>query len=190
VRLQEIRGGSPSLTADGSELYFMDNATGRVGGWDLHVAWRSMPAGPFDRTRRLDELSSAHSDCYPCISADGLTLFWSDVGDYDPEAVKPGCHGLGDIWYATRERRWDDAGESASFGPPTCLPRPVNGPVNDLSPCLSWDWPGPEAKMYFARYGPGGDEYVELWEATWHLDRNGNGVDDLEETAPGEEVRD
>jgi serine/threonine protein kinase len=188
VRLQEIRGISPSLTADGRELYYADNATGRMDAWDVHVAWRSDPAGPFDRMRRLDEINSDRLEGYPCISADGLTLFWSEEGDYEPETVKPGCHGLGDIWYATRERRWDDAGESAPFGPPTCLPRPVNGPINDLSPCLSWDWPGPGAKLYFARYGPGGDEYAELWEATWRLDRNGDGVDDLEGTPPAENV--
>lgn len=187
-RLTEIRGRDPSLTADGLELYYVHTPSGSSTGCDIFVATRSEPTGPFEHFSALGEVNSPYAEDSPCVSADGLTLFWSDLGSWYPEALKPGCHGNGDIWFATRERRFDDDGNRVPFGPPQCLAPPVNSPVNDRGPGLSWDWPQAGSKLYFYRFGPSRDVLAEMWEATWHLDCDGDGVDDSEEIARGEEA--
>lgn len=165
-----------SVTEDGLELYY---TSGHYLSPILSVAWRSDPQGPFEGKRPLVEINRSCSQMTPSVSADGLTLFWSDIGSYR-ERICPGCgHANGNIWYATRKSRTE------RFGPPICLGAPVNGLVDDIDPFIAWDWPKPYSKMYFGRYGPGRDAPGDIWEATWHPDCNSNGIDDLADIANG-----
>ena len=50
-------------------------------------------------------------------------------------------------------------------------------------PRLSADWPARGSRLYFTRCFFG--RPCDLFEAVWHPDCNGNGVDDIDEIAAG-----
>jgi hypothetical protein len=64
--------------------------------------------------------------------------------------------------------------------------RKLNTPLAEGIPGLTADFPAPDAMLYFTRQRPGFDD-LDLWQATWKPDRNGNGIDDRQE--PGDQFR-
>jgi hypothetical protein len=180
--------GTMCCTRDGRELYY-------VRGSDIWVAWRSQERAdahePFEHKQVVVGASSSYHECAPSISADGHTLFWSDLGDFWGGKQRPcPAAALGNVWYATRSERWTTNGQGrhvpAPFGPARCLGPPINGPVNDGYSGVSWGWPQSGAKFYFCRYGPGQYPFSRMWEATWHVDCNGDGIDDFDQIKRGE----
>jgi serine/threonine protein kinase len=143
---------TPSISADGHSLYF---ASIRSGGWgDLWVTTRATVSDPWDPPVNLGPtINSANTDETPCISADGLTLYfssWRDQGD-------PNGLGKMDIWVAKRQTTDDQWGAPVNLGPT------INTSVLDWSPSISSD--GLELFIHSDRpssssYGGG-----ELWVA-------------------------
>ena len=84
----------------------------------------------------------------PCISADGLSLFFASYN-------RPGGFGLGDIWLSTRATTDDDWSEPENLGPI------VNGPNEEYQPAISTDG----LELYFNRIARA-SQSSEIWVTT------------------------
>ena len=148
--------GSPCITADGLELYFASNRDHGADNCytDIWVATRTSTDEPWGAPRNLGAPVNRPygEEVNPCISADGLELYFSDW--FDGCSSRPGGHGGGDIWVSkreTREAEWDE---------PINLGLMVNSVgEHDGTPHLSSD--GLELYFFSNRApGNGGDLYV------------------------------
>lgn len=143
--------GVPWISADGSELYFQSWRPGGYGNSDLYVTRQSTPNGAWTDTMNLGPLvNSAYDDSDACLSPDGLVLFFS--GTYFGP-VRPGGKGRADMWMTRRASR------SEPWQPPVNLGAPVNGPLHDFIPRISWD----SSTLYFVTVDKDGT--FENWQA-------------------------
>ena len=146
----------PSISADELELYVNSNRTGGLGQADLWVATRKTKADPWGSPVNLGPtVNSSAGDKAPCISADGLSLYFS--------SDRPGGHGAHDLWVTTRKT------QSAPWGEPTNLGPTVNSPADEHAPSLSTDG----LELYFSGHQtspesarPGGSGEADLWVTT------------------------
>ncbi len=140
----------PSLSHDGLTLYFHSEVQSGLGRGDIFVAHRESPWDPDGRPARfgeaslLDEVDSDANDNGPCISRDGLELFF--------QSKRTG--GLGDL-YVARRRAID-----LRFGEPTPLAS-LNTPNHERSPSLSCD-----GLALFYSTGPAGRSGGRIMVAT------------------------
>lgn len=151
---------APSITADGLELYFTSNRDhgADLSYCDIWVATRTSTDEPWETPRNLGAPVNRPegAEASPCISADGLELYFSDVwpGSIPESALRPGGYGGGDIWVSKRETR------EAQWGIPTNLGPVVNSiDEYDGTPYVSTDG----LSLYFSSNrapGNGGDFYV------------------------------
>jgi OOP family OmpA-OmpF porin len=98
-------------------------------------------------------INTSVNDWAPCISADGLSLYFT--------SARPGGYGgtyMGfDIWVATRETTEDDWSTAVNVG------LPVNSAVDETQPCISSDG----LSLFFDSYNrTGGMGGTDLWVAT------------------------
>ena len=100
-------------------------------------------------------VNTAFDEGYPCISSDGLSLYFSDSG-----LARPGGHGLTDIWVTTRETIKGD------WGMPLNLGAPVNTSGYECSPSISADG----LSLFFCDWQgglrPGGKGEEDIWMST------------------------
>ena len=131
--------GAPSISADGLELYFHSN---RDHGADLDysdiwVAARASTDEAWGAPRNLGSPvnNPSAAEANPCISADGLELYFSDSWPsyVHASSLRPGGYGKGDIWVSKRETREADWGEPVNLGPQ------INSGSYDGTPHLSAD---------------------------------------------------
>src|SRR5262245_11448010 len=120
---------SPSISADGLELFF-DNGLrvrpGGQGGGDIWFARRATTLSNWNEPENLGPVvNSPFNDGVPKLSRDGLTLFFS--------SDRPGGLGGRDIWVASRASRREP------WTAPVNLGRAVNGPGSDWCPAISPD---------------------------------------------------
>ncbi len=132
----EWEENGPSISADGTELYFadgwsairpinMNRREGETRRADLFVSkWDS--AGQFwDEPVRLGPtVNSEFEDGSPSISADGRHLYFS--------SWRPNGSGKGDIWVSERDA-------DGSWGKPENLGSPVNSEFTEIDPEISAD---------------------------------------------------
>ena len=148
--------GSPCITADGLELYFSSNRDHGTDACyiDIWVATRTSTEEPWETPRNLGAPVNRPygEEVNPCISSDGLELYFSDA--FDGCSVRPGGYGGGDIWVSKRETREADWGEPINLG---LMVNSVG--EHDGTPHLSPD--GLELYFFSNRApGNGGDLYV------------------------------
>ena len=118
--------GSPSVSADGMTLYFDSLRPGGVGDWDIWVSKAQTPHSDWASPELLPApVNSPYADAGPCISADGLALYFA--------SDRPGGYGNFDIWVTTRKTTQDPWEEPVNLG------MPVNGPAYDNHPAISPD---------------------------------------------------
>jgi hypothetical protein len=95
------------------------------------------------------------AEANPCVSADGLELYFSDMWpSYINGCLRSGGYGKGDIWVSKRETREADWGEPINLGPTVNSVGEYDG-----TPHLSPDG----LELYFSSTrapGNGGDLYV------------------------------
>ncbi len=140
----------PSISADELELYFR---SGNGGGADLWVATRKAKADPWGKAVNLGPtVNSRSDDKKPCLSADGLSLYFG--------SDRPGGYGAQDLWVTTRKSKTDPWGEPVNLGPT------VNSAADELSPSISTDG----LELYFSGSSvspgsarPGGSGASDLW---------------------------
>ncbi len=136
----------PCISADGLELYFMSRRPGGVGDWDIWVARRETTHDPWEEPANLGPVvNSSGEDWAPCISADGLELYF--------EANRPGGHGGTDILVTVR------ATTDEPWGEPVNLRPFVNSSSRDGGPSISSDG----LELYFKSTRPGGYGGEDLW---------------------------
>ena len=120
-----------TLSSDGLELYFSSQRSGGQGDYDIWVCTRQNVDEPWGPPANLGAtVNSPYTELYPCLSADGLTLYFSDYYSGTP---RPGGVGGGDIWMTTRASRDDP------WTTPVNLGAPVNSANLDMSPTVSAD---------------------------------------------------
>ncbi len=143
----------PSLSTDGLSLFFRSHRPGGSGGGDLYVTTRATTDGPWCEPVNLGPIvNSVGDDSDPCISADGLHLYFSTY-----VVPRPGGLGRDDIWVTTRPSTSDSWGEPINLGPP------VNTPYDDLQPCITADG----LALFFDGYiRPGGEGGDDIWVTT------------------------
>jgi Tol biopolymer transport system component len=153
---------SPSISADGLELYFASERPGEYGGGDIYVATRATTSDPWDTPVNLEIVNSRTNDTAPSISADGRMLFF--------QSTRSGGSGSFDIWVTTRETT------NAEWSAPVNLGLPVNSSYNDGDPCISADG----SILFFWSNHPGGLGGGDLWQVSIEpvVDLNGDGTVD------------
>jgi Tol biopolymer transport system component len=71
---------SPSITADGLELYFHSDRPGGEGTHDIWVSTRASKEDDWGALTNLGAVNTPDWEIEPCISADGLELYFVDWG--------------------------------------------------------------------------------------------------------------
>jgi Tol biopolymer transport system component len=114
----------PSISADGLELYCNSYRPGGLGQADIWVARRKTKTDPWSKPVNLGPtVNSPAGDRAPCISADGLSLYFS--------SDRSGGYGDRDLWVTRRETT------SAPWGMPVNLGPTVNSALREHSPSIS-----------------------------------------------------
>ena len=100
----EYYESQPSITADGLMLVFTSDRPGGLGGGDLWVATRPSNDDPWGEPVNLGSpINSDGPEFCPCISPDGCSLYFSQVGHFSP--TNPDIFYGGGIYMATRATR-------------------------------------------------------------------------------------
>ncbi len=128
--------GGPQISRDGLEFYFTRDSDEDC--QDLWIARRSSVGEEWSTPVRLEPpVNSPYPVGGPCLSPDGLELYFSDGMPMQYEAMgcvpDPSGYGGGDIWVtrrATNDSAWDD---------PINLGPPVNTSNYEDHPCLTSD---------------------------------------------------
>ncbi len=136
---QEI---SPSLSPNGLELYFANINYGcglypdGSGNDDLYVSRRATKDDPWGEPENLGPMvNSEYPDEEPCISADGLSLYFI--------SERPGGQGYYDLYVSTRPTLEDSWEMAVNLGPP------VNSVMQESTPFIS-----PDGLSLFFSAGP------------------------------------
>jgi Tol biopolymer transport system component len=117
---------SPSVSADGLELYFDSGRPGGQGNGDIWVTTRARTSDAWGTPRDLGPtVNSASTDSVPKLSADGLSLFFA--------SRRPGGFGMRDVWVSIRPSR------SEPWQAPINLGGAVNSPAHEWCPGVSPD---------------------------------------------------
>ncbi len=124
--ISEVNSGAwesqPSLNADGTELYFVSNRKGGLGGYDLYVSTRSGARGQFgDPVNMGVGINTEKDEFTPFIHANNTTLFYASNG-------LPGMGGL-DLFYCYKT--------PLGFSPPLNLGHPVNSHLQETGLVIS-----------------------------------------------------
>ena len=140
---------SPDLSTDGLTLLFASLRVGGLGNIDLWMSTRNSSDGPWTEAVNVGSpINSVYDDGFPCLSADGLELYFSDTPDRDFH--RPGGMGGTDIWVSKRS----SAGEA--WGQPMNLGNAVNSSTYEAGPSLSPDG----LRLFFGSYRSG---TMDLW---------------------------
>ena len=153
--------GPPDISADGLELYFKSN---RHHGADMCFSdiWlsrRTSKHEPWNTPMNLGlPISSSFPEAEPCISSDGLELYFGDgfPGWYAGCAPRPEGYGNGDLWVSTRNTRQED------WSTPVNLGLEVNSSSWEDCPSISPDG----LSLFFCSDRPGGYGMSDLYVTT------------------------
>jgi serine/threonine protein kinase/Tol biopolymer transport system component/tetratricopeptide (TPR) repeat protein len=143
--------GTPRLSPDGREMYITSDRPGGCGGrGEMWVARRASLEDDWGTPNNLGpQVNSSGWENSGMISTDGLTLYF--------DSVRPGGHGGGDLYMATRSTR------EAPWGPAINLGPVVNSSAGEEVPVVSADG----LELFFDS-GRGGGVFggQDLWVST------------------------
>ncbi len=118
--------GSPNISADGRSLYFDSLRPGGLGDWDIWLTQTTTPHVGWGKAVPLPgPVNSRYGDSGPCITADGLTLYFA--------SSHPGGYGNFDIWVTTRKTTEEPWEKPVNLGPA------INSRYYDNHPSISAD---------------------------------------------------
>ena len=141
--------GSPSISADGLELFFDSDRSGGPGQFDLWVTVRATTEDHWGPPVSLGSaINSPTFDGQPNLSADGLSLFFA--------SSRPGGHGGLDMWITTRVTKDDTWTKPVNLGPI------VNSTNDEWSPSITADG----LSLFFCSGRPGGMGGWDIWMTT------------------------
>ncbi len=117
--------------------------------WDIYVTKRRTKADSWSKPMNMGpKVNTPVSDHSPCISNDGLSLYFSS---YRPGGESQG--GTSEVWVTRRKTVRDSWGSPVNLGPP------VNSTEWDANPDISRDG----STLYFSSYRSGGSGDADLW---------------------------
>ncbi|MHC4536543.1 MAG: hypothetical protein ACYS6K_21545 [Planctomycetota bacterium] len=129
-----------SISGDGLEMYFESDRPGGVGTYDIWVSTRATKEDDWGAPMNLGApINTPDWQAYPCISADGLELYFNDWG----------------LWVVRRATVSDPWGE-----PENHTTSNINTSKGGLTPSLSSDG----LSLFLASFWP-----KEPWENDWDL---------------------
>ena len=153
----------PSVSSDGSTLYFSSTRSGGNGGDDLYVSTRPSLSEPWDAPVNLGPtVNTGFTDRAPSISTDGRMLFF--------HSDRPSGQGSYDLWVARRATTDDSWGEPVNLGPT------VNSSSPDVGPSISDDG----QVLFFMSTRSGGSGDFDAWQVPIKpiVDLNGDRIVD------------
>jgi hypothetical protein len=157
-----------SMPFDGLVLYFYSmNRPGGYGSTDIWLSRRATTDDPWGEPVNLGpSVNSSYSDGSPCMSADGLLLFF--------HSDRPGGFGDFDLYMITRTAIDDNWGVPVNLGPV------INTSVRDGAATISPDG----STLLFASGRPGGYGGTDVWQTPIIpiVDLNGDGIVDAADT--------
>jgi hypothetical protein len=145
-----------AISADNLEMYISSERPGGLGYFDIYRRTRENEDDPWGPLVNVQEINSRYNEAYPCLAADGLTLYFSDWYNWNPAGNRPGGIGDHDLWMSTRLSTDDP------WGPPVNMGAVVNSVYAEVSPCVSQDG----QTLIFASKRPGGLGNYDLWMST------------------------
>lgn len=149
------RDAGPEISRDGLSLYFNSNRAGGFGNYDIYVTTRQSVDEPWGRPVNLgSNVNSAADEISPSISADGLSLFFSD-GDALGTIPRPGGYGESDIWVTRRILLSDPWETPVNLGPEINLSFAAGAPEVSTDGLL----------LFLSGYRPSGGGTNDLWVA-------------------------
>ena len=164
----------PWISSNGLELYFSSARPGGYGGNDIWVATRTTTNDEWEEPVNLGPVvNSTAGDCHPCLSPDGLVLFFSDY-DHPSLGFRPGGYGQSDMYMIRRKSIADPWEEPVNLGPG------MNTSYYESSPRLSPDG----LVLYFTSSRPGKiGGFSDIWQAPIIsiVDFNGDKIVDAED---------
>ena len=145
VNMTDHSEWDPSISSDGSELYFSRGP--EKTNHDLYVTTRETTNDEWSTAVSLGEtINSSAEDGYPCISADGLSLYFS--------SDRAGGEGGRDIYVTMRLTENDAWSAPVNLGPT------INSSSNDIAPSITSDG----LTLIFSSQRPGKySTYYDLW---------------------------
>ena len=139
---------SPSISADGLELFMHSNRPSAYGGDELWVARRETTNDDWGSPVNLGPtVNSPSLDATPTVSPDGRVLMF--------QSNRPGGYGMVDIWMTSRSTTADDWGTPINLGPM------INSSTQDLNPNISPDG----SVLHFTSPRAGGSGGADLWQS-------------------------
>ena len=139
----------PSVSRDGLELYFTSDRPNGSGNHDLWVTRRATRDAPWTDPENLGpEINSISQDLHPCLSTDGLILFFN--------SKRSGGYGKGDLYITRRASRSDPWEEAVNLGPL------VNSSALEGVPFISADG----STLYFDSGRTGGYGGQDIWKVS------------------------
>ncbi len=140
----------PSISRDGLELYFDSSRPNGSGSYDLWVTKRTTRDAPWAEPVNLSSnVNSTASDGRPCLSPDGLTLFFD-------AKERPEGYGMRDLYMTRRASRSAPWQEAVNLGPI------VNSSANEEVAFISADG----STLYFDSSRPGGYGGQDIWKVS------------------------
>ncbi|HAB19739.1 MAG TPA: hypothetical protein DCE44_25305 [Verrucomicrobiales bacterium] len=118
INLPGTMSGTPWLSSDGLTLYFASNRPGGYGKFDLWVATRNTTDENWGEPVNLGpSINTSAAELMPCLSADGLTLYFGDGNPFGWTA-RNGTSENYQIWTATRDNLHSPWSSANDLGPP------------------------------------------------------------------------
>jgi hypothetical protein len=152
---------SPTISHDGLTFIFASNRSGGGSNYDLWMSTRPTAESDWAAPVNMGQaVNSSAFDAEPCLSPDGLALFFS--------SNRPGGMGSYDMWLTTRPS------QAAPWSPPVNLGPAINTSGIEGSPCLS-----PDQKTLYCGIGGEGDGYEV--PIVLIVDFNGDGIVDVKD---------
>lgn len=146
---------TPWISSDGLELYFSSNRAGGSGNVDLWVSQRASTHDAWGVPMNLGSVvNSRADDCSPCLSPDGLILFFCD-SDNPSFVYRAGGHGQTDMWMTQRKSTADPWQRPVNLGPG------LNTSYLESQPRISPDG----SVLYFTSSRPGMGDVSDIWQA-------------------------
>jgi len=145
------------ISADGLEMYISSDRSGGLGYIDIWRSTRENADNPWGPLVNVQEINSRYNEAFPCLSADGLTLYFSDWYGWNAAGDRPGGVGYHDLWMCTRLST-DDPWE-----PPVNMGAIINSPNGDISPSVSQDG---QIFIFASKNRSGGLGDYDLWMST------------------------
>ncbi|HUU18654.1 MAG TPA: hypothetical protein VMW72_16010 [Sedimentisphaerales bacterium] len=138
-------------------MYISSERSEGLGYIDMWRSTRENADNPWGPLVNVQEINSRYNEAFPCLSADGLTLYFSDwYGGWNAASDRPGGVGSRDLWMCTRLSADDP------WGPPVNMGTPFNSGSPDISPTISHDG----LTFIFASKRSGGLGDYDLWMST------------------------